>query len=100
MLLNLKSDKKQKTLVMEALGKGVLDCACTRTVAGEFWMSEFLSTLSADDAELVEEEESNAMFCFGDGGECKSLKRIVIPIQIGSINHLLRVEVVSMKFLY
>ena len=61
-LLNLKSDKKQKTLVMEALGKGVLDCGCTRTVTGEFWMQEFLSTLSADDAALVEEEPSSAMF--------------------------------------
>jgi len=94
-LLNLKPDKKQKTLVMEALGKGVLDCGCTRTVAGEFWMKEFLSTLSADDAELVEEESSTAMFRFGDGGECKSLKRMVIPIKIGSANHLMRVEVVS-----
>ena len=94
-LLNLKPDKKQKTLVIEALGKGVLDCGCTRTVAGEFWMSEFISTLSADDTKLVREESSNAIYRFGDGGECKSFKRVIIPIKIGSRDYLLRVEVVA-----
>ena len=65
-LLNSKPDNKQKTLVIESLGKGVLDCGCTRTVAGELWMKEFLSTLSPKDAELVKEEERNSMFRFGD----------------------------------
>ena len=58
-------------------------------------MSEFISTLSADDTKLVREESSNAIYRFGDGGECKSFKRVIIPIKIGSRDYLLRVEVVA-----
>ena len=94
-LLNAVPDDKQKSLVIESLGKGVLDCGCTRTVAGEFWMREFLTTLSPQDSKLVKREQSNSMFRFGDGGECKSMRRMIIPIQIGTKNYFLRVEVVE-----
>ena len=33
-LLNGSSDRKQKLLVIESLGHGLLDCGCTRTVTG------------------------------------------------------------------
>jgi len=51
-LLNAKPDNKQKTLVLETLGKGLLDSGCTRTVAGDFWMNEFLTTVSSADKHM------------------------------------------------
>ena len=33
--MNESPDIKQKNLIFESLGKGVLDCGCTRTVAGK-----------------------------------------------------------------
>ena len=59
-LLNAKPDNKQKTLVLETLGKGLLDSGCTRTVAGEFWMNEFLTTALSANKHMIKEEESNS----------------------------------------
>jgi hypothetical protein len=83
-LLNSKPDNKQKNLVLETLGKGLLDSGCTRTVAGEFWMNEFLSTIPPADKCKISEVKSDAMFRFGDGAESRSVRKVTIPIKIGS----------------
>jgi hypothetical protein len=92
-LLNAVPDKRQKNLVIESLGKGVLDSGCTKTVSGEFWMEEFLSTLSAEDKSSVKEEDSKYTFRFGDGVECKATQRITLPVKIGNLKYRLTVEI-------
>ena len=95
-LLNAsKPDSKQLTLVIDALGCALLDCGCTKTVAGVFWMKEYLEMLSAEDRKSVKEESSQSKFRFGDGHECKSMKALIIPIKVGRRKYLLRVEVVE-----
>jgi hypothetical protein len=93
LLLNAVPDKRQKNLVIESLGKGVLDSGCTKTVSGEFWMEEFLSTLSAEDKSSVKEEDSKYTFRFGDGVECKATQRITLPVKIGNLKYRLTVEI-------
>ena len=88
-------DNKQLRLVMEALGFGLLDCGCTKTVSGEFWIKEYLNNLPEEDKKNVQEERSDSRFRFGDGHECKSMKRLIIPVRIGKKKYLLRVEVVK-----
>ena len=94
-LLNSKPDNKQKNLVLETLGKGLLDSGCTRTVAGEFWMNEFLSTIPPADKLKISEVKSDAIFRFGDGAESRSAKKVTIPIKIGSKKYQLQVDVVK-----
>ena len=43
-------------------------------------MVEFIATLSTEEKEYVKDENSSAMFRFGDGAEFRSLKRCNIPI--------------------
>ena len=44
---------RSSKLLHEALGKGVLDTGCSKTVAGEVWYVEYLSTLSVEDRNHV-----------------------------------------------
>ena len=93
-LFNGVPDMKQKNLVMEALGKGVLDCGCTKTVSGEIWIEEYLNTLSEEDRSAVKEGDSNATFRFGDGVECKGTRSLTVPVKIGKIRYMMSIEVV------
>jgi len=95
-LLNANPENRQKGLLIESLGKGVLDCGCTRTVAGEIWMTQFLdSMLPSDKTDVKIDYESPTVFRFGDGKECKSLRRVVMPVYIGGRRQQLEVEVVD-----
>ena len=92
------SVNKSRNLIYESLGKGVLDSACTRTVSGQIWMSEYLSTLQPDERKLVKESPSQALFRFGDGVECRSLKQMTIPVSIGGVmKRMMKVELVSVE---
>ena len=93
-LLHSKADNKQLALVRESLGKGLLDTGCTKTVAGETWMIEFLETLSPVETEKVKEDVGAAKFRFGDGVEYKSNKELIIPVVIGSVHQFMKVDLV------
>ncbi len=45
-LLNGLADARRNSLLGESFGKGILDSACTKTVAGQVWLDEYLATLS------------------------------------------------------
>ena len=91
-LLNSKPDLVQRNLVAETLGKGLLDSGCSKTVAGEVWLQEYLYTLPK--GTNVIEEKSNALFRFGDGSECRGLKCVTLPVTIGDYKCSLRVDIV------
>ena len=87
-LLSSEPDDCQFGLTEESFGKGVLDSGCTKTISGETWMDEFLSTLTNDDKRLVEERDSNAIFRFGDGVETTAMcyvnnDKVKVPVVIG-----------------
>ena len=85
-------DNNQLRLVIE---DGLLDCGCTKTVSGEFWIKVYLNDLPEEDKKNFQEERSDSRFRFGDGHECKSMKRLIIPIRIGKKKYLLRVDIVK-----
>ena len=46
-LLTGETNSHQKEMVAETLGKGILDSACTKTVAGTSWLDQFVECLDA-----------------------------------------------------
>ena len=88
--MNASPGNKQNNLVYEAFGKGILDCGATWTVAGDIWLNEFIESLTTQDKEKVKEEKSQALFRFGDGGQC-SMKKVTVPIKIFNKKYALQI---------
>ena len=78
-LFNGTADARRNNLLAETFGKGILDSACTKTVAGNVWLVEFLATLSSEDLKMVKEKSSKAAYLFGDGIENRSEKCVTFP---------------------
>ena len=75
MLLAGDPGNRQKTLLSESFGKGVLDSACHRTVCGETWMNEYLKTLTKEQVKAIKDCNKRHSFRFGDGVLVKSFAR-------------------------
>ena len=86
-----------KSTLAETLGKGILDSACTKTVAGVAWMEEFIHNLSDKECKDVDKSETpgNSVFRFGDGVESRSLRCVTIPVNFGNKCRKMDVEVVK-----
>ena len=87
------------SILVESLGKMILDSACTKTVSGEERMNEYIENLNKKDKKKVvcSETESKSLFRFGDGVESKSIRTVNIPIVTGSKRTLLEVDVDVVK---
>ena len=96
-LMTGKGEEKQGKVMSESIGMGILDSACTKTVAGAIWMQEFVATLTEVDRRAVEKSARNSrsLYRFGDGVESKSTKAVNIPIHIGSKKKIIEVDVVD-----
>ena len=72
------TNSHQKEIVAETLGKGILDNACTKTVAGTSWLDHFFECLDVKQQNLINKSEikKSSLFRFGDGVESKSLKQV------------------------
>ena len=77
-LLTGETNSHQKEMVAETLGKGILDSACTKTVAGTSWLDHFFECLDVKQQNLINKSEikRSSLFRFGDGVESKSLKQV------------------------
>ena len=82
-------------LVEDAKDRGVLDSACSRTVAGAAWVQSYLRKLKDYDEESIPREEGDTQFQFGGGEMRKSLMRIGLPCMVGDIKITLFTEVVD-----
>ena len=90
-LLTGKSSSGIASMVFESLGRGILDSACTKTVAGSAWMEEFLNNLNDDDQRDVLKSTTAgvSLFRFGDGAESRSQKCVTIPVFFGKKRKLI-----------
>ena len=70
-----KVDSGTGSMLVESLGKGILDSACTKTVSGEEWLNEYIENLNEKDRKEVvcSETVGKSLFRFGDGVESKSI---------------------------
>ena len=80
-------------MIAKILGKGILDSACTRTVAGTSWLDQ---CLDAKQQNLTNKSEiESSLFRFSDDVESHGLKKVKIPVLIGEQELLLDVDVVD-----
>ena len=83
-----------QSLIESTYKRGILDSACTKTVAGTDWMNDFVAALPRNMKEKVTKNHTTAKVVFGGGDSVESLTNVVIPVSIGSLNCNLSVEVV------
>ena len=91
----MNSAPEMSTLVRESLGMGLLDSACTRTVAGQAWFSAYCDSLSESDLALVHSSKVNTKFRFGDGEEVVSLQEVEFPVVIGVKKTMIKASIVD-----
>ena len=89
------SETEISSLVTETFNMGVIDSGCTKTVAGENWLRDYLDTLSDSEAARIEYCDSKALFRFGDSEPVSSQKKALIPMKMGGKNIMLATEIVS-----
>ncbi|XP_057296098.1 uncharacterized protein LOC130625028 [Hydractinia symbiolongicarpus] len=85
-------EDEMQSLVGETLSCAVLDCGCTKTVCGNTWYQCFIDNLEND--RLPEEHPSQIRFKFGDSEAVCSMKRVFLPVIIGSKEVYLETEIV------
>ena len=52
-LVTRKADSWTGSMLVESLGKGVLDSACVKTISSEEWMNEYIENLNVEDKKYV-----------------------------------------------
>lgn len=83
-------------LVEEAGVRGVIDSACSKTVAGIKFIFNYIKLLSAEIEDTIEYmQPSNTVFQFGGGERRISSQRIQLPAQIGEMLLKITTEVVD-----
>ena len=73
----------------------IIDTACTRTVAGQGWLQNYLKNLDDSLLNQVEITKSNKVFKFGDSHQVTSLSSVKMPAQIGQKNCFTNTETVD-----
>ena len=68
------------------MNDSVLNSGCNQNVCGLPWLNSYLETLTDDEKSKVIENESHAVFNFGDGKLFNSLKSVIIPSKTGYKN--------------
>ena len=86
-------DKTLGTLVEETRGAGVVDSGCSRTVAGEEWLTYFEDSVN----QKFEKRESQQKFKFGKGEAVQSVGKVKLPIQLGTKKVHLLVDIVKVN---
>ena len=78
------ASEEQEVMLVESLARGILDSACTKTVAGKTWMDEFLSQLDEKERKIAlnSKKASSSLYRFGDGQETLSKHEITVPMRI------------------
>ena len=82
-------------LVEEAGVRGVLDCGCSKSVAGVKWLKKYTESLAEELAENLKVEESKRVYQFGGGETRCSQGCVSLPTLIGDKKVNINVEIVE-----
>ena len=93
-LLAGKGDTEKCYLMSEGVGYGVLDTACTKTVAGTEWMNEYMASLIETERASIKRSERSTQSAYrvGDGVESQSIKTLDTPMLLPG-NKIVKQEV-------
>ena len=81
--------------IHDNLDKAVVDCGTTKTVAGKYWMDNFLEIAEKDLKENIKYRKENRFFRFGNSVRYPSRQEVSIPFKMGSLESVLHVSVVD-----
>lgn len=79
----------------EARACAVLDSACSSTVCGQNWLTDYLETLSDSDRNKVSVNPGVRVFKFGGGTKLKSKAEYVLPAVIAGRDVSVRTDIVD-----
>ena len=89
-------DEEELCFLLEDAGiRGVIDTACSKTVAGISWIEKYTADLPPEISEELQLEESSKVYQFGGGEKRSSLGSVKLPTVIGDKKISLSVEVVD-----
>ena len=89
------SDDQLKLFVGETIGCAVIDSGCSKTVAGNQWISCYLEQLDEENRRKVEKCYSGQTFRFGPGDALTSMGKVKLPAKIGTKNVLIETDIVD-----
>ena len=79
------SDQYRNTvLTHEAVGCGILDSGCSKSVCGADWLEAYLDSLNEEEIKEVKYKASTSQFKFGNAQVFKSIHKVIFPAVIGS----------------
>ena len=96
-VLVTQDEKELCCLVEEAGCRGVLDTACSKSVAGVGWIDQYTKNVSPSFADTIEMKESTKIYQFGGGEKRESMGVLDLPSLIGDKKIHIQVEVVDAK---
>ena len=83
-LIHVANKEAELGCLMEKVGcRGVLESACSKSVAGVNWVTNYVKHLPRNIANSLEMASSGRVFHFGGGGKRKSLCCLKLPTLIG-----------------
>ena len=82
-------------LQKESVQMGVLDSACTSTVAGEKWFNDYIESLEIGEREQIVQSPGFRTFRFGGGTILKSKGEYIIPALVAGNHVKIRTDVVE-----
>ena len=84
-----------KVLVGESFYCVLVDSGCTQTACGESWYNCYKENLIKDEVSLIKELPSLTKFKFGNRNCADSLKKVIIPTELGGGRVNIHTDVIS-----
>ena len=83
-----------RNLVSETWNCGLLDCGASKTVCGEVWLKQYLSSLPEKEKNDVKYYSSKSVYRFGVGDQVQASQGVSIPAYIGITKVQIKTDVI------
>ena len=87
----------RKDFIKEMVTKAVIDTACTKTVAGQLWLQNYMKSFDDTLLNQVGISESHKVFKFGDGRKVIATSKAKLPAEIGNTKCFTKAETIQEK---
>ena len=87
----------RKDFIKEMVTKTVIDTACTKTVAGQLWLQNYMKSFDDTLLNQVGISESHKVFKFGDGRKVIATSKAKLPAEIGNTKCFTKAETIQEK---
>ena len=87
----------RKDFIEEMVTKAVIDTECTKTVAGQLWLQNYMKSFDDTSLNQVEISESHKVFKFDDGRKVIATSKPKLPAEIGNTKCFTKAEIIQEK---